>query len=81
MVKYLSNASVIKCCHGGTVQLDGSATVKINGDDVLLKSGLVGKSIVGCPLAGPGITPCNKVVKIVSGEAKKFNSKDPPLLE
>jgi hypothetical protein len=53
----------IQCIHGGTVQLQPTESVlQIEGGFVLCVPDLLSMPIVGCPQAGPGITPCSLIV-------------------
>ena len=83
-LKYLSRASLIRCCHGGTVKpKEARHKLRINGEAVLTDKDLLGADVLACPQTGPGIVPCTKVLRIVSGSIVKgvAVSKSRPLLE
>lgn len=60
--------------HGGSVKVSGTDKLKVNGGKVLLKSGIVEKSVAGCQNTQPptGKTPCKNVSQVTTGEAIKL---------
>ena len=60
--------------HGGSVSITSTAKLSVNGNPVLLKSGIVGKTVTGCKNNPPpiGDTPCLNVTSVTAGEATKL---------
>lgn len=67
MTKVLSLHSELFCDHGGAVSLP-------LGEGPLTEKQLLVARITGCPISGPSIKPCTRVVSIESG---KFPAADP----
>lgn len=61
--------------HGGYVNCEGVSKLKVQGNMVLLKTGIKGKSITGCqnhPSPDNNNQPCKTVNEVKAGEAKKL---------
>ena len=71
----LTTTSEIACAHslGKIAILSSSAKLKVNSQSVLLKTGIEGKMITGCPISDSNTSlRCKKVSTITAGEATKL---------
>lgn len=78
--------SNVTCGHAGTVATTGQAKLTINGNQVLLKDGILGKDVSSCAtvaaadVSGPTAKPCLKVSAVNSGEATKLTIDGRPVM-
>jgi hypothetical protein len=78
MSKPLTNAGDVKCGHQGKAVLSSTAKLKVSGQNVLLKTDVMGKTIAGCSIVlasdMSGVTdkPCLTVASVTAGEATKL---------
>ena len=86
MAYVLTTGSSVECGHSGKVATSGAAKLKVNGDRVLQKSGVGGKSVSGCSLkdtsdnSGPLTTMCRNVTTVTAGEATKLKVSGAPVV-
>jgi len=79
----LTKADTVSCGHPpGKVDVSSSAKLTVNGNAVLLKSSIMGKSISG-PCSTPqsnSTSPCKTVLSITGGEATKLTVGGQPVM-
>jgi hypothetical protein len=87
MAGVLTTASTVLCGpdvppnHGGTVAVSSTAKLKVNGNPVLIKSSIAGKSVGGCKTPQSNSTkPCTTVSSVLSGEASKLKAGGSPVM-
>jgi hypothetical protein len=87
MAGVLTTASTVKCGHGsGKVQTSSSAKLSVEGNAILLKTGIVNKSVSGCGTvakadsSGPTDKPCTSVAAVTGGEATKLKADGKPVM-
>lgn len=82
----LTTGSNVICGHGGTVATSGVSKLKVSGNPVLLKTGIMGQSVSGCktptvvPPPPPPSSPCHTVASVISGEATKLKVSGSPVM-
>jgi hypothetical protein len=85
MAKVLTTASRVLCgpdtgTHGGRVSTASSARLRVNGNPVLLRSG-VGPAVPDCKTPSSSSTkPCTSVLTVVGGEAGKLRVGGNPVM-
>jgi hypothetical protein len=76
MPKVLTEGSILKCAHQGSVQVTASQTqLKVDGQAVLVMGDLEGATISGCKT--PSTTsskPCMAVVSVTPGAATRLKA-------
>jgi hypothetical protein len=78
MPHVLTTGSNVTCGHSGTVSTASTAKLKVNGQPVLLKEGIQGRSVAGCTtppasdISGPTAKPCTLVSTVSAGAATKL---------
>jgi hypothetical protein len=61
----LVEQSIVKCAHGGLVDIEPSQDlVRIDGQPMLVEPDLVGRSISACPHATPSTPPCRNTIGV-----------------
>jgi hypothetical protein len=74
------------CGHGGTLTTTGAPKLKVAGNPVLQKTGIMGQSVSGCitpiapPPPGPPSSPCHTVASVITGEATKLKVSGSPVM-
>lgn len=71
----LTTKSDVSCGHEGTVAVTGLPRLRIDGGQVLVKTGVATKAVASCatPLdTNTGSKPCTTVTGVSSGEASKL---------
>jgi hypothetical protein len=82
----LTTGSSVICGHGGTVSTTGVPKLKVAGNQVLQKTGIMGQSISGCntptvvPPPPPPSSPCLVVASVITGEAIKLKVSGSPVM-
>ena len=82
----LTTASNVTCGHSpGKVTTTGSPKLKVSGQPVLLKTGIMGKPVGSCstPVVSapsPVSKPCTSVLAVLSGEALKLTVGSLPVM-
>ena len=83
----LTEGSNVTCGHSpGKVSTTGSPKLKVSGQAVLLKDGIMGKSVSGCgtppasDVSGPTAIPCLTVTTVTTGEATKLTIGGAPVM-
>ncbi len=80
----LTTASKVACGHDpGKVATSATAKLKVNGNLVLLKSGIAGKSVSGCStVTDPNTSTlqCSTVTSVTAGEATKLKAGGSPVM-
>lgn len=82
----LTTGSSVICGHGGTVSTTGVSKLKVSGNPVLQKTGIMGKSVSSCgtptvvPPPPPPSSPCHTVVSVITGEAIKLKVSGSPVM-
>ena len=67
-MRFLTDAAIIRCNHGGLVEFNKVQTSwKIGNHQVLTIDAVEQAFIVGCRQTGPGQTPCSCVIEITRG--------------
>ena len=67
--------------HGGNVSVTSTAKLKVNGNPVLLKSSIAGKSVSDCKTPTSNSTsPCLSVTSVTVGEASKLKVGGNPVM-
>lgn len=80
-MKVLNLAAVLKCSHGGTLQISPqSVKLRVAANEVLMEQHIISALIAGCPQSGSGITPCTAVTQITAGQATKLTINSQPVL-
>src|SRR5262245_3741136 len=77
MPKVLTTGSNITCGHEGTVATSSTAKLKVNGQPVLLREGIVGKAVENCltpTVSNPTSSPCTSVSSVDKGKATKVTA-------
>ena len=70
----LTEGSVVKCAHGGTVQLHaGQSVLKIDAKAVLVMGDMIGAAISGCLVAASS-APCTAVISMLAGAATNMKA-------
>jgi hypothetical protein len=84
MAKVLTTAATVVCSHAssGTVKVgDGQAALKVDGNAVLVKGDVVGKTISDCNVQTTNTTsPCTTAGLLAAGEATKLKVKGKSVL-
>lgn len=82
----LTTASNVTCGHSpGKVTTTGSPKLKVSGQPVLLKTGIMGKPVSGCSTPtvsppSPVSKPCTSVLAVTLGEAVKLTVGSLPVV-
>jgi hypothetical protein len=74
-IRYLNHAAVIKCVHGGLVQLIPPPwpSYYIEEFPILTDRDLLQAMIIECPQIGPALKPCTRIVRIMIGRALQID--------
>ena len=79
MPRVLTTGVTINCGHTappaklGKVQTQGVGKLTVSQNAVLVKTGVVGKSVAGCATqSSNSTTPCSSVLGVTAGEASKL---------
>lgn len=79
MAFVLTEQSTISCTAPGTVSTSGSSKLKVDGGNVLVLDGIVGKTISNCPVQNSNSTKqCTKVVS-ANGTSSKLKVDGNPV--
>lgn len=77
----LTIASAIPCSHNGSVEVSSAAKLHVNGNAVLVKSDIQGKSIAGCSTQKSDKSEqCTKVNLVMAGEGRKLTIGGIPVI-
>lgn len=82
----LTTGSSVICGHGGTVSTTGVSKLKVSGNPVLQKTGIMGQSVSSCGTppasdpSGPTAIPCSTVISVDTGEATKLKVAGAPVM-
>lgn len=71
MANVMTKGGSISCAHGGTVTLNSSAKLKVNGSSVLLEDQVSSFSISGCGQTSSSSVPCATFASF-TGAAQKL---------
>lgn len=85
MPNVLTTASKVHCAHPlagvpSTVQTEGNAKLRVGGQAVLLKTGIVGHKVTGCGITGPNSSPCSAVSAITAGDKGRLRVGGVPVV-
>lgn len=78
----LTTASTIGCGHPrGAVDTEGTAVLRVAGQGVLTKSGVLGRAVEGCPIEDTSTTKkCREAATVTAGEARRLTVEARPAL-
>ena len=84
MPNILTTDSTVHCGHNGSVAIEGVGKLCVNGNKVLSKTGIMGKSIASSECQNP-ILPttnnkCSNVSSVILGEATKLTTGREPVM-
>jgi hypothetical protein len=81
MGKPLTESSDVKCAHEGTVSITGTPKLTVSGHPVLLRRGVVEKSISDCTPPTNNTPPCLTVTTILlESQAQKLTVNGQPVI-
>jgi|GEM_PF-1146768 len=87
MPNVLTTASNVNCGHPlaatqlpGAVNTVSTAKLRVDGRPVLVKSGILLKTISKCGITGPNSTPCSLVSGVTTGESLKLRAGGQPVM-